>query len=301
MTENSKNILETPPNPAGDMRSGATPVQASQYLLFLLSELAGENGHHKFEQICFQLARRRIYSNVIPSTGPVSAGGDQGADFETYRTGKVLPFGPRSPFFARVTEEKVVFACSIEKNVSKKIKEDLVAATVFPEKVERVVFMSCWNVPVGKRHKLKEYALKTHGLPLEIFDARAISELLVDPELFWVAQHYLSVPSEFTLAVPKSGHEWYEKILKLSVDPGCLVMSDFFRLKQAVRFATRNSGYKSDLPSLLMKIRDFRGYPSEEIQRRAFYEDFVASLRGLEMVRGIWGASGGVYCCRCYE
>src|SRR5882724_7981317 len=87
--------------PSG-IRPGSNAAQAAQYVRFALSQLAGRNGHHEFEQLCFQLARRRVYPNVIPATGPVSAGGDQGADFETFHVGKVMPVGTRSPFFARV-------------------------------------------------------------------------------------------------------------------------------------------------------------------------------------------------------
>jgi hypothetical protein len=269
-----------------EMRSGATPTQASQYLLFALSQLAGENGHHKFEQLCFQLAKRRIYSNVIPATGPVSAGGDQGADFETYRVGEVMPLAQESPFFGRVAQEKVVFACSIQKNFSKKIREDLSAAAHLTERVERVVFLTNRDIPVGKRHMLQEFALKTHGLALDIFDARAISDLLADPELFWIAQEYLSIPSDFVLAMPKSGRRWYEEMLNATIDPAHLIVSDFFRLKDAVRFATRDHAHQSDLPRLLTKLRMFQRHRSMAIQRRAFYEDFVASLRGLESVKG---------------
>jgi hypothetical protein len=288
----AKTRKETPSSqfaPSHEARSGATPVQASQYLLFALSQLAGENGHHKFENLSFQLARRRIYPNIIPATGPVSAGGDQGADFETYRVGEVLPMAPKSAFFGHVAHEKVVFACSIEKNVSKKIREDLSAAAKFPEKVQRLVFLSNREFPVGKRHKLQAFATQTYGLALVIFDARAISDLLADPELFWIAQAYLSIPSEFALALPKTGHRWYEEALKTEIDPTDLVASDFFKLKDAVRFATHEPAHRSDIPELLTKLRTFRRHRSAVIQHRAFYEEFVASLRGLEAVRGLEG------------
>jgi hypothetical protein len=287
MAKSRKEPPSFDPESGHETRSGATPVQTSQYLLFALSQLAGENGHHKFENLCFQLARRRIYSNVIPATGPVSAGGDQGADFETYRVGEVLPMAPKSAFFARVAQEKVVFACSLEKNVPKKIREDLSAAAQFPEKVERVVFFSNWEVPIGKRHTLQEFASDRYGLALEIFDARAISGLLADSEVFWIAQAYLSIPSDFVLALPKASQKWYEEALSMQIDAARLVASDFFKLKDAARLATRQPAHRSDLPRALNKLRVFRQHRSVDIQRRAFYEEFVASLRGLETVRGM--------------
>jgi hypothetical protein len=285
-----KNFKATNPSDGDstyETRPGASPAQASQYLLFALSQLAGENGHHKFENICFQLARRRIYTNIIPATGPVSAGGDQGADFETYRTGEVVPMALKTAFFAGVADEKVVFACSIEKNTQRKIKEDLEATAQFPEKVERLVFFSNWDVPVGRRHRLQKLAAETYGLALEVFDSRAIIGFLADPELFWIAQEFLSIPSDFVLSLPKASHQWYEDILSKEISPSQLMTRDFFSLKDAVRFATHEPAHRSDLPVLLTKIRFFRQHPSARIQRKAFYEDFVASLRGLEVVRGL--------------
>src|SRR6267378_6688113 len=108
MTDDSKGKSWTAGAGAPDTRSSANPEQASQYLRFTLSQLAGKNGHHTFERLCFQLARRRIYSNLVPATGPVSAGGDQGADFETYAVGATG--SSDSPFFAHVSHEKVIFA-----------------------------------------------------------------------------------------------------------------------------------------------------------------------------------------------
>ena len=59
-----------------------------------LGTLAADNAHHQFEQLCRHLARHRIASNIPPATGPVSADGDQGRAFETFRThlAEELPF-----------------------------------------------------------------------------------------------------------------------------------------------------------------------------------------------------------------
>jgi hypothetical protein len=285
MVKQNSGSSQPPSNVTAGIRPGSNAAQAAQYMRFALSQLGGRNGHHEFEQLCFQLARRRVYPNVLPATGPVSAGGDQGADFETFHVGEVMPVGTRSPFFARVSREKVVFACSLEKNIQKKVKEDLEAAAKFPAKVERLYFFSDGDVAVGRRHKLQEFAQTTYGIALEIFDGRAISELLVDPEVFWIAQQYLSIPSDFVLAVPKSSHKWYEEVVNTGIDGTQTAETDFYRLKDAVRFATHDPVYRSDLPGLLTKLRVFREHRSVQIQRRAFYEEFVAALRGLEDVR----------------
>jgi hypothetical protein len=69
--------------------SVATPVQTAQMVRLALGSLAADNAHHSFEHLCRHVAKRRIASNVLPATGPVSVGGDQGRDFETFRGGRV--------------------------------------------------------------------------------------------------------------------------------------------------------------------------------------------------------------------
>jgi hypothetical protein len=51
-----------------------------------LNELASRNEHHRFEEIATRVARKRISSNILIATGPVSSGGDQQRDAETYTT-----------------------------------------------------------------------------------------------------------------------------------------------------------------------------------------------------------------------
>lgn len=48
--------------------------QIIQQIKFSLDQLSSQNAHHDFEHLCRHLTRARICSNVLPSTGPVSAG-----------------------------------------------------------------------------------------------------------------------------------------------------------------------------------------------------------------------------------
>ena len=57
-----------------------SPLQITQQIRFALDTLGENNGHHEFEKICFAFGRRRISLNLLPATGPVSSGGDQGRD-----------------------------------------------------------------------------------------------------------------------------------------------------------------------------------------------------------------------------
>lgn len=64
----------------------ATLAEVKAQIRFALEQLSAKNAHHEFEHLCLDLARLRICSNVLPATCPVAAGGDQGHDFETFRT-----------------------------------------------------------------------------------------------------------------------------------------------------------------------------------------------------------------------
>jgi hypothetical protein len=261
---------------------GSTPVEVAAYIRFQLSELAGTNAHHEFEQLCFQLARKRIHPNIIPSTGPVSAGGDQGSDFETFEIGS--PEG--SPFFAAGSDGKIIFACSIEKQYKKKIKNDLALIAKAQPSATKVKFFSNGSIPKGIRHKLQTYAKGAHGIELEVFDSFAISELLADHEVLWIAIRFLSIPGELFLASPAASEaDWYEDAKKLQIGPDQPSVADFLTIKRAVRYATGHHSLQSDLPLLINKLRIFQAHQLTEIARRAFYEEFVASLRGLEFLK----------------
>jgi hypothetical protein len=287
MDESKKKLNLAAPKPSApeSEQRGWTPEEVAAYIRFQLSELAAANGHHEFERLCFQVTRKRIYPNVIPSTGPVSAGGDQGSDFETFEVGP----GGSSPFFAKASDGKVVFACSIEKDYRKKIKDDLGSIAKAEPSAKKVKFFFNRSIAVGIRHKLQKQANETHRIDLEIFDSLAISELLADPEVFWIATQFLSIPSDVFLRPSNASLDWYEDAKKLEVDAHRSTVADFLTVKRAVRYATRHRELHSDLPALLGKIRTFQANQFPGVARRAFYEDFVASLRGLEFVQDLAG------------
>jgi hypothetical protein len=265
---------------------GITPEEAAKLIGFALSELSTENAHHEFEHLCRHLTRRKICPNILPATGPVSAGGDQGADFETYKVADSEE--SQSAFFAKSIKDKWIFACSLQKNYKKKIKGDLQAATNFVEPVQRVVFFHNAPIPTSARHKLKQQAFEEFGLELEIFDSKALSEMLSDHGTVWKAQRYLSLPAELILL--REDHpspDWFQEVLYKNYGAERLTSAEFFELKDAVRYATRNAEHHSDLPKLLEHLRIFRLYRFEGIGRKAIYEEFVASLRGLETTIGL--------------
>src|SRR5664280_1643381 len=129
-----------------------TPDSAAKLIRWSLSELSTENAHHEFEHLCRHVARRRICSNVLPATGPVSGGGDRGADFETMA---IAPDFGESRYWRLVSRGKVLFACSLEKNLKKKVRADVKAAAEFGEPIECVYFFYHLPITVADRNRMK--------------------------------------------------------------------------------------------------------------------------------------------------
>ncbi len=64
--------------------------------------------------MCRRVAGARIASNLLPSTGPVSGGGDRGSDFETYPTELADELGPHGVFLALTSSAPLAFVCTIQ-------------------------------------------------------------------------------------------------------------------------------------------------------------------------------------------
>src|SRR5258706_11005513 len=121
---------------------------------FHLGELAARNEHHGFERLCMELARHRVCTNILPATGPVSAGGDQGRDFETFKTYLQRSGLGQSAFLGLVSEGFLVFACSTQQRPEEgKIKADVTKILAGGSRPDRIYFYSAHNIPIGKRHE----------------------------------------------------------------------------------------------------------------------------------------------------
>src|SRR5258705_9767409 len=91
--------------------------QVISHIRFGLENLTSRNAHHEFEHLCRHLARARICSNILPATGSVALGGDQGRDFETFRTYLSSISLANSSFTGLAASKPIAFACSLEKSL----------------------------------------------------------------------------------------------------------------------------------------------------------------------------------------
>lgn len=262
------------------IKIGMNPANLASLIRFHLSELGARNAHHEFEHLARHVARARIASNIVPATGPVSGGGDRGRDFETFNTKHVAPGLPGNHFAERSTgARKLVFACSLQKTIVAKIRKDL-RSLVAQEGIEEVAYFCESSLPIASRLKLIDEA-KENGISLQVFDGNAISEWLAEPDIFWIAQEYLHLPSEIAPA-GELEHGYIEhKQLWQSRRPIPVSRSDFSAIKMGLRKATFDDSARSDLHFWLEKMSAFLTSPApRNLARDAMYEVAVATLRG---------------------
>ena len=269
----------------------ATLDQVISRIRFELGQLSVLNKQHDFEHICRHLARARICSNILPATGPVSAGGDQGRDFESFRT--YLNSSPisNSSFIGLVSEGPIAFACTTTEKDSlvQKIKSDIATIMGSGEKVISIHYFYTEDLPVARRHELQKWAKDNHNIHLEIYDGQAISELLSDREVFWIAERYLNIPSDIYPPPVTVDEKWYQDLLDAWSNPDYPPdnYADFFQLKSALRYATYTESVKNNLTFWINLMESLTLHtPMAPLKRKATYEIAVASLRGLGTLIG---------------
>lgn len=269
------------------------PSEAFQQIRYQLSRLSVENGHHTFETICRKLSLERICPNILPATGPVSAGGDGSRDFETFRT-YLSGLASDTRFFGGESEGKAIaFACTLAKSdLPTKVKSDLRGIADGATDVDAVYFFTEQPIPVAKRNELKKHAKDEHGLHLEILDGEAVAEQLAARDTFWIATAYLHLPSDLLPATSKDEETWYEQQLRewKAKDEWSLSLGNFLSVREAARHAGIDEPeHKRDLPFWMRKLDSFREADELAIQRRAMYETIVIPFRSERKLAGSEG------------
>jgi hypothetical protein len=266
--------------------------QVISQIRYGIEQLSSKNAHHEFEHMCRHLARARICSNILPATGPVSAGGDQGRDFETFRTYLNSTPIADSTFVGLVSDKPIAFACSLEKKekIKGKIESDVKTIVSSGSDIEAVHYFCGADLEVAKRHKLKSWAREIHQLELEIYDGNAISELLANREVFWIAEKYLSIPAEIFPRAPESEDDaWYSAAFSKWKEqtPTGNNFEEFGELKIAARHSFYNERFGQDLSFWLGLIeKNYFNSQFSELKRRAVYEVCVLNLRGFNSLNG---------------
>ena len=271
----------------------ANPAQLAEQIKFALAQIPAGNAQHQFEHICRHLTQQFICSNVLPATGPVSAGGDQGRDFETFRSYLAEELGPHGAFLGLVSEGTVAFVCTTQADgVVAKVRSDIDKVCDSGHPVHEVRAFTLNPVPVGHRHALADEVREAHGVRLEFHDTESIAELLALSEGFWIAEQYLAIPAELRPDAPPDDGDLPETYLERRVlwreqrvEDATLAV--FLDLKAGLRESVYSEAARNDLPFWLGLMRELLARPdlSAETRQRARYELIVATLRGTGEMR----------------
>jgi hypothetical protein len=263
-----------------------TPTELALMIRFALDELSRENGHHVFEHLCRELAQARIASNILPATGPVSAGGDQGRDFETFRTYLAGSLRFSRGFLGLASADTLVFACTLQREDLKlKIKDDVTSICTRGMPVQAIYFLCTEPVTISTRHDLQGWASATHGVALEVLDGVGIARLLADHEVFWIARTYLHLPAELAPA-PPGGPEmprWYAHLREEWADGSRAVrnFAEMMQVVQGLQHATDTRDARADLSDWLRLMEAFIADVADTgTVQCARYEVARATLRG---------------------
>ena len=270
----------------------------SAQIRFALEQLSQRNAQHEFEHLCRYLALQRICANVLPATGPVQAGGDQGRDFETFRSYLATNGLRDSSFIGLISEGMIAFACTLNKEYRTKIRSDVVTIVSSGSRVEAIHYFSVSDVPVAHRHELQAWAREQHQVELEIYDGAALSEMLASYDVFWIAERYLLLPSNLAPA-PPTEEDWYTNLLYKwqHASQSARFFADFVEIRAGARHALGEMrvspegwkhGYeKSELPFWITQLETIAAKaPLQHLQRKADYEVLVLRLRGLGSWQG---------------
>ncbi len=267
------------------------PDQVAGAIRYALSELGIQNAAHRFEDLCRYFARARIAANVIPATGPVGVGGDQGRDFETFRTYLTAELGTHGGFAGRASSAPLAFACTLQSdNIKSKIRADVKKICAGDVKPETIYAFVTQAVPVADRHALQEEMRATYDVGLEIFDIMALSEELASHDLFWIAERYLSLPASLAPPPPPVAEgegppDWYVEDLKrwrARTEP-LATIGQLLDLRAGLRLAAQTPQLRGDLPFWLETMRHYCDPAfSLEVRQRGRYEVIVATVHGMQ-------------------
>lgn len=265
-------------------------------LRFGLAEMAERNAHHEFEHLCREVAAARIASNILPATGPVARGGDQGRDFETFVSYLASEPFPVSAFAARASDETIVFTCTLqESDLPGKIIRDLRKIAEQGSPVDRVYSFFAQPMAVSQRHAVAKRAMTEIGLQLEIVDQHALADFLSDSDLVWVVGEYLHLPVDIGELVTKPPEDerpaWYvekrdEWRQRYRDGNEAATIAELLDIRAGLDFALFNDKGREDIDAWAQMLAPLKSSPNARTRQLALYSTAVSRYRGASAADG---------------
>ena len=179
------------------VRLNGEPIRNEAQVRFAPFPVAGSECSPRIRAHLPTLSQQFICSNVLPATGPVSAGGDQGRDFETFRSYLREELGPLGAFLGLVSEGTIAFVCTTQADdVLGKLRQDIQKVCASGHPVCEIRAFTLHSIPTASRHKLETETQETYKISLVLHDSESISNLLARPHGFWIAERFLSIPAQ---------------------------------------------------------------------------------------------------------
>jgi hypothetical protein len=273
--------------------SGATN-SAEAFISAQLGVLSENNSHHEFEKIATRIARHRISANILIANGPVSAGGDQQRDAESYTTYIPEELPHSAGFAAAASRSPVVVACTVQKkSLQAKVLADVAGiCAIDADPVDLIAVFSAVSIPEAVTHKLKATVRKKHGVKLDVYSGMKVATLLAEPELIWIAQRYLDLPTHLVPAPdPNTFPDWYTELLhdlRRNEGPASLSPASQGEIAAGLRHATWDADANADLPEWIDFMGAFLAVENDdELVFRACYEMAIARYRGTGVAAGV--------------
>ena len=156
-------------------------VDRRSVVLIGLYHIPALNKHHEFEHLCRGVARVHFGETLIPATGPVGAGGDQGRDFQSFP----------------IRVGNTAYACTAQQDkLTSKIIDDVRQILSTGDRPGRIVVFLAKDLAVGRQNRVREFLRREVGVAPEIYDGLAIAEMIAaDDDLMKLAVRHLDLPS----------------------------------------------------------------------------------------------------------
>ncbi|HEY9419977.1 MAG TPA: tetratricopeptide repeat protein, partial [Thermoanaerobaculia bacterium] len=150
-----------------------------------LSRLQSDNGETLFEQVCAEIARRRIHANIKMSSF-VAGHGDKGRDFENVPGYDPLLVGSRGKEDGLRPDDTIVGACTLGRSrsdPSDKIRSDVLTIHEKGPKPQVIYYFCETDFPTATQTKLCNWSAQTYGTRLHIVTGNTLSDWLSEADL----------------------------------------------------------------------------------------------------------------------